>query len=275
MAVAIALVLIVWPKPSQTEEERLAAAAAVPSSVQTTTSPPTVAGPVTSEPSTPATPPPNPLPPAEAPPTVAANQPIVPASPSPPATPPPATPPPNPLPPAEAPPAVAATQPIVPAYLVVPSLELKTTVAPKPTEMLPDKFLGGQLVSSFGVPPDSDMVTTTWWSSGPNPGDPGMAIVLGHTQIGAYGVFNDLGKLKPGSDAFVSDGQATLHFRVIRVQERISKKDPTALQAALTNQPTDARLAFVTCSGYFDGTESEDNTIAFLSLIQPGSVKGY
>jgi len=262
VAVAIALVLIVWPKPSQTEEKRLAAAAAVPSSVQTTTSPPTVAGPVTSEPSPPVTPPPNLLPPAEAPPPVAATQPIVPASPSPPATPPP-----NLLPAAEVPPAVAATQPIVPAYLVVPSLDLKTTVAPKPTEILPDKFLGGQLVPSFGVPPDSDMVTTTWWSSGPNPGDPGMAIVLGHTQIGSYGVFNDLGKLKPGSDAFVSDGQATLHFSVIRVQERISKKDPTALQAALTNQPTDARLAFVTCSGHFDGTESEDNTIAFLSLI--------
>lgn len=173
-------------------------------------------------------------------------------------------------------PIAAAVTPIVPRYLVVPALkgpdgsELRTTVAQAPTVMAWDEFLG-RSVPSFGVPPDSDMVTTTWWNDGPKPGDPGMAIVLGHTQIGAYGVFNDLGTLQSGADIFLSDGKTTLHFKVIVVQPGISKTDPTALQAALNSHPANAQLALLTCSGHFNGRESEENTIAFASLVPPGA----
>jgi hypothetical protein len=156
--------------------------------------------------------------------------------------------------------------PIVPSHLYAPTIGVNTTVAPKPTEMAHDPFLN-KTVPSFGVP--ADMYTTTWWSSGPKPGARGMAVLLGHTQIGGYGVFNKLAHLKSGQAIGVTRGTTTLRFEVLAVHTGISKKDPTALQTTLAHHPAAARLALLTCSGNFDQgyRESAENTVVFAKLV--------
>lgn len=162
--------------------------------------------------------------------------------------------------------AAVVVSPIVPAHLFVPSIGVNTSVLPKPTEMAEDPFLN-KVVPSFGVP--DDMYSTTWWSSGPKPGSRGMAVILGHTQIGGYGVFNDLARLKPGAVIGVARGTTTLRFVVLSVHTGISKKDPAALQTTLSEHPADARLALLTCSGYFNQgfRESAENTVVFAKLV--------
>lgn len=156
--------------------------------------------------------------------------------------------------------------PIVPSHLFVPAIGVNTTVAAKPTELTHDPFLN-KTVPSFGVP--GDMYTTTWWSSGPKPGSAGMAVVLGHTQIGGYGVFNKLAHLKPGQTIGVTRANTTLKFEVLAVHTGISKKDPTALQTTLAHHPAAARLALLTCSGTFNQgyRESAENTVVFAKLV--------
>jgi hypothetical protein len=166
---------------------------------------------------------------------------------------------------------VTLVRPIVPAHLFIPAIGVNTTVTAAPSVYAYDEFLGRN-VETFGAPPTSDMYTTTWWSANtngdrePRPGDPGMAIILGHTQIGAYGVFNDLGNLHPNQQVAVSNRQTTLTFAVIAVKAGIPKSDASALSRVLASHPAAARLALITCSGHFNGRESEENTVAFLRL---------
>lgn len=135
--------------------------------------------------------------------------------------------------------------------------------------MKPDAFLGGKLVPSFTTPPDTaqGMMTTTWWSSGPKPGAPGTAVILGHTQIGGYGVFNHLGQLRAGQVVGVSGHGVTLKFEVILTRSGIKKTDATALRGTLEHPPAGARLALITCSGHFNGHESVENTVVFAKLV--------
>jgi len=169
----------------------------------------------------------------------------------------------------------ALVEPIVPTHLFIPALEVNTTVAAAPSRLAYDEFLGRD-VETFGAPPVSDMYTTTWWSANangdaaPRPGDPGMAVILGHTQIGGYGVFNNLATLRPGQQVAVSNGRVTLTFAVMTVKSGIPKSDAAALSQTLSDHAAAARLALITCSGHFNGRESEENTVAFLRLISAG-----
>jgi hypothetical protein len=94
-----------------------------------------------------------------------------------------------------------------------------------------------------------------------------MAVILGHTQIGGYGVFNRLSELRPRQRATVSSAAASLTFEVITVRSGIPKSDARALNRVLVSHPAAARLALITCSGHFNGRESAENTVVFLRLI--------
>lgn len=159
--------------------------------------------------------------------------------------------------------------PIDPGQLYVPAIGINTNIMTLPTVMSSDPFLGGAVVTTFGVPPD--LVQTAWWSDGPQPGGDGMAIITGHSQPGPqYGVFDDIDKLKNDDLIRVEskDGAMVLTFKVIKVQTGVSKTDPTALQNALTLHPPEARLALLTCGGLFhtDYEASEQNVIVFAAL---------
>ncbi|QRY62508.1 class F sortase [Gordonia sp. PDNC005] len=156
---------------------------------------------------------------------------------------------------------------IVPARLTIPSLKMNAVVEPKGTVMEYAKFLGHE-VPSFGIP--EGMKTTTWWSDGPKPGSDGMAVVLGHTQVGGgYGVFNDIGKLRPGKSIVVASKKGTkIRFLVTKVVSGVSKSDPAALNKVLSRAPKGSGIALVTCGGQFDSAQgaSEDNIIVFGEL---------
>lgn len=159
--------------------------------------------------------------------------------------------------------------PLTPGYLVIPDIGVNATVVPLGTAVAPAPFLGGREVSSFEVP--ADLSTVGWWRDGVQLGKGGMAVLLGHSQVGGgYAVFNRIGELRPSAEIFVetSDGRQRATAVVTEVVTGISKDDATALQTALARNAPSSDLALVTCSGPFDTgvSESEQNTVVFARL---------
>ncbi|OLP00134.1 hypothetical protein BVU76_22410 [Mycolicibacterium porcinum] len=163
-------------------------------------------------------------------------------------------------------PSPVETTAFAPAELDIPSIGVKAAVVPVGTAMVSAPFLGGQMVPTFGVPPDGFSVG--WWNAGPLVGAPGMAILLGHTQVGGgYAVFNRLGELRPGDQVNISglSPDARARFRITRVVSGIPKNDPEALRRALSDNSQGSHLAMITCGGDFDVSyrASAENIIAF------------
>ena len=152
-----------------------------------------------------------------------------------------------------------------PAQLDIPSIGVTAAVAPVGTVMAPAPFLGGKMVPTFAVPPDGS--TAGWWADGPLVGAPGMAIILGHTKVGGYAVFNRLGELHPGDQVTLADGtgSARADFRITGVVPGVPKDDPDALRRVLSDNAESAQLALITCGGDFDPNyrASADNVVAF------------
>ncbi|MCP9621149.1 class F sortase [Nocardia otitidiscaviarum] len=169
--------------------------------------------------------------------------------------------------PAALPPPVA--EGFEPDRIVVPRLGIDADVTPAGTIVAYDPFLGRQ-VDSFGVP--ADMRSTTWWSEGPEPGSQGLAIILGHSQIGGgYGVFNDIGSLRPGDRVEVAGSASSAGFLVREVISGVSKRDPHRLSSVLSDHANTAGIALVTCGGSFDPDRrvSEDNVVVIAELMAP------
>lgn len=181
---------------------------------------------------------------------------------------------------------------IVPFRLTAPSTSghgaIDTYIIAKPMEVAHDPWLGRD-VPSFGIPEADDrdprtdkpigqdgvMWYTSWWSDGPKVGARGnqntMSVILGHTQIGGPGVFNELGAFQVGDGVSVSDKQgAVMNLRTVKVASGLSKSDPAALNGALVAAPPEAVLALITCSGPTGnpgnaGLSSQENTVVFLA----------
>lgn len=184
------------------------------------------------------------------------------------------------------PPTVTVT-PIAPDHLWIPGLKVDTYVMSKPTENRFSSWLN-KTVPSFGVPDRTDkdprtgkplgenkFALTAWWSSGPKVGatgtDGALAIILGHTQINGYGVFNNLGTMKKGDPVIMSSGgSATVKLKTEKVVTGIDKRDESALMNVLQSPPEGAVAALITCSGLIKdeaGHQSRpENTVVFLKL---------
>lgn len=156
----------------------------------------------------------------------------------------------------------------LPRALHIASVGINSDVIPEPTVRVYSPFSGKE-VPSFGVP--SDMYTTAWWSNGPAPGEDGMAIILGHTQVGGgYGVFNRLGELSRGDTGSValSSGKLTT-FSVADIRNGVRKDEPDALGNILRESEDRYDLALISCSGNFDeGLKVSEENIVVLALIQ-------
>ena len=155
---------------------------------------------------------------------------------------------------------------IDPGQLVISSIAVNSTVLDLGTTVTPDPFLAGRSVPTFEVPPDLSRVG--WWRDGARVGGPGMAVILGHSQVGGrYAVFNRLGELTPGAAIEIEDRgrDVRIEFTVEKVAQGISKSDPAALQNTLSEGNSTADLALVTCSGQFEESvaESAENTVVF------------
>jgi sortase (surface protein transpeptidase) len=106
--------------------------------------------------------------------------------------------------------------------------------------------------------PDIDHVG--WYELGPNPGDAGSAVLVGHVDgEGRPGVFWRLRDLVPGDVVTVHDATGAHDFRITGL-EQVAKP---ALSADLFSRAGPPRLVLITCGGEFDDTSGHylDNVV--------------
>ncbi len=124
--------------------------------------------------------------------------------------------------------------------------------------------LGLQADGSIEVPQDFD--ETGWWRDGPEPGEVGAAVLLGHVDsFDGPAVFFDLESLQVGDVIHIdrADG-STVSYAVDRIEQHAKDAFPTD---AVYGKTEDMQLRLVTCGGDFDQDERsyQDNLIVFAS----------
>lgn len=160
----------------------------------------------------------------------------------------------------------------------------KTTPPPKPrvwSQMPPPRRLSIPAIGvrariiPLGLKPDgtsetpSNATDTGWFAPGPEPGEKGAAVVMGH--VDSYtgpGVFFRLRALRRGDRiAIALADRRTLRFVVTGAKQTPKSNFPKKLVFARTDRPT---LRLVTCGGAFDRTTGHyvDNYIVFARLIE-------
>lgn len=121
-----------------------------------------------------------------------------------------------------------------------------------------------------GVLPAPDSTTRTgWWHAGPEPGERGPAVIVGHVDsLHGPGVFFRLDELDRTDRVFVdrADG-STAVFAVERIEQHGKDSFPTEAVYGDTRRPT---LRLITCGGTFNDREGRyrDNVIAFARLVR-------
>ena len=145
-----------------------------------------------------------------------------------------------------------------PSRIVIPSIRVDAPVID--LELAADGTL-----EVPSVPTD-----TGWWREGPDPGERGAAVIVGHVDSRTGpAVFYDLRNLQQGDEiTVVSDSGALTTFVVERMARYPKDQFPTQEVYGLTSEP---ELRLVTCDGWFDrGTgHYVDNLVAYASLRQP------
>ena len=143
-----------------------------------------------------------------------------------------------------------------PAVIRIPRLGVEASIIP----------LGLQEDGSIEIPENPD--EAGWWLGGPEPGETGPAVILGHVDSQEEGpaVFFDLRYMKAGDEIHVDrvDG-STITYVVDFLESHDKDEFPTDAVYGPTEQPT---LRLVTCGGDFDfGVRTyEENVIVFASL---------
>ena len=115
------------------------------------------------------------------------------------------------------------------------------------------------------VPTKTD--ETGWWRGGPEPGESGPAVILGHvdSRVGPA-VFFRLRELEAGDEIHVDRADGTTVTYIVESSESHGKDTfPTDAVYGATKQPT---LRLITCGGDFDFNERSylDNLIVFASI---------
>lgn len=146
-------------------------------------------------------------------------------------------------------------QAAMPTRIRIPAIGVDASMIP----------LGLRNDGSIEVP--TDFSQTGWWVDGPEPGEVGPAVVLGHvdSQSGPA-VFFDLDQLAPGDPIHVDrlDG-TTVTYIVDRSEQHAKDAFPTETVYGSTAEPV---LRLVTCGGDFDRDRRsyDDNVIVFARI---------
>jgi len=143
-----------------------------------------------------------------------------------------------------------------PVRIVIPAIGVDASVIP--LGLNPDR--------TMQVP--SNLADTGWFAPGPEPGEQGAAVIVGHLNSKqGPGVFANLSRLKPGGAITVYlQGGSKVRF-VARSMLRVAKsRFPTDLVYATTAQPT---LRLITCAGALNPVTGHhaDNYIVFASVL--------
>ncbi len=127
----------------------------------------------------------------------------------------------------------------------------------------------------LGVNPDqtlqvpSDFAVPGWFQPGPEPGEPGAAVVAGHVDSRTGpAVFFALSRLRPGDEVEVAGDRGVARFRVDKVEQYAKSAFPTLDVYGATRTPT---LRLITCGGDFDRSTGhyQDNVVVYASLATP------
>jgi sortase (surface protein transpeptidase) len=143
----------------------------------------------------------------------------------------------------------------VPIRIIIPAIGVNAGVVP----------LGLNPDHTIEVP--SNLADTGWFRPGPEPGEQGAAVIVGHLEgRGGRGVFYRLRELRVGDVITIRlHDRSTLHF-VARSMLRVPKnRFPTRRVYARTREPT---LRLITCAGELNPATGRhpDNYIVFASL---------
>ena len=143
----------------------------------------------------------------------------------------------------------------IPVRISIPAIDVSAPIIP--LGLNPDRTL--EVPKDFG--------DTGWFTEGPEPGETGAAVVVGHldSQAGPA-VFYRLSALRPGDRiAITLENGSTVRY-VARSTKTVRKTEfPTKLVYAQTKKPT---LRLVTCAGEFDEATGQhpDNYIVFATI---------
>jgi sortase (surface protein transpeptidase) len=117
------------------------------------------------------------------------------------------------------------------------------------------------------IQPPGAPTVVGWFASGPSPGDPGPAVILGHLDSDrGPAVFWHLSRLRPGDTVVVSRSDGSVaRFRVTRVARFARSSFPNAEVYGPTLDP---ELRLITCGGWFNAITRQyaDNTVVFAQL---------
>jgi LPXTG-site transpeptidase (sortase) family protein len=116
------------------------------------------------------------------------------------------------------------------------------------------------------VPEDFD--DTGWFTEGPEPGEVGAAVILGHVDSkSGPAVFYRLRALRPGDIVAITlEDRSTVRYRVTSSLAARKSRFPTDLVYAQTRRPT---LRLITCGGPFNTSTGHcrDNYIVFATIV--------
>ncbi|SHL42176.1 Sortase family protein [Pseudonocardia thermophila] len=164
-------------------------------------------------------------------------------------------------------PTQAATTPQVadPARVLIPKLGVDDNLVPVGicrgySEMCPDGPGGMEL------PPVED---TGWYRPGPEPGEPGPAVLAGHVNWkGRPGALGRIGELEPGDLVTVVDVHGIHRTFVVDTVQQIPKTDYWSRTVPAVFGPTPGpELRLVTCSGQVVDGNYSDNTVVSAHLL--------
>lgn len=143
-----------------------------------------------------------------------------------------------------------------PVGIRIPSIGVDASMIP--LGLRPDR--------SIEVP--QDFAQAGWWADGPEPGEPGPAVILGHVDSrSGPAVFFDLRNLESGDKVVIDRADGTsVTYRVDRLEQHPKDEFPTD---AVYGPTSDAQLRLVTCGGDFDRSVRHyvDNIVVFGSLV--------
>jgi LPXTG-site transpeptidase (sortase) family protein len=141
-----------------------------------------------------------------------------------------------------------------PAIVSVPAVNISAKLQPLHLDT------DGRLVApDYGI--------AGWYAAGPEPGEPGPAVIAGHldSTVGPD-MFYTLGQIKAGERILVdlTDG-SKLAFRVVDIKEFPVDDFPTSKVYGATNKP---ELRLITCAGDYDYSAGhyKDNLVVFADL---------
>ncbi len=150
---------------------------------------------------------------------------------------------------------------VTPSRSLAPSPPVEVTL-PSIGVTSPLEHLARQADGSIAAPVDFDLAG--WFEAGPQPGQPGPAVIAGHVDsTTGPAVFYRLRDLQPGDPVEVrrEDGRVVT-FRVTRIEQHPKDEFPSE---AVYGPVPDAELRLITCGGDFNRSTGHylDNLVVY------------